>query len=73
MTKILSALINRLLPELINDLLDRVEKEALERANLLGHKTILLKVTVNDLPAIILIDGTIVDMGSVVLTIISGN
>ena len=35
--EVLAALVNRLLPELIDDLLNRVEKEALEGENLLGH------------------------------------
>ena len=54
---ILPLLLNRCLAELLDDLLDRVLQEALEGVDLLRDKTILLEVTVNDLPAVVLVDG----------------
>ena len=46
-----------LLAELLNDFLHRVLYETLEGEDLLRYEAILLKVAVNDLPAVVLIDG----------------
>ena len=54
---ILSLLLNRCLAELLDDLLDGVLQEALEGVDLLRNKTILLEVTIDDLPAVVLVDG----------------
>lgn len=54
---ILPLFLNRCLAELLDDLLDRVLQEALEGVDLLRNKTILLEVTVNNLPAVVLVDG----------------
>ena len=67
--EVLATLIDRLLPELIDDLLDRVEQEALEGEDLLGHQAVLLEVTVNDFPAIVLINWVVIDL--LILVVIS--
>ena len=63
LAEVLAVLGDGLLPKLSNDLLDRVLEEALEGENLLGHQTILLEVAVDDLPAIVLVDGVAVQTG----------
>lgn len=55
-TEILPVFLNGLLSELFNDFLDWVLQEALKRENLLSDKTILFEVTINYLPAIILVN-----------------
>ena len=42
--------------KLLNDLLNRKLEEAFKREDLLGDKTILFEVAIDDLPAIVLVD-----------------
>ena len=58
---ILSVLSDRLLTELLDNLLYRVLQKALEGENLLGDQTVLLEVTINHFPAIILVNGLVVE------------
>ena len=60
--EVLASLVNRLLLELVDDLLDRVEEEALEGEDLLRHQAVLLEVAVDHLPAIVLINRVVVDL-----------
>jgi hypothetical protein len=53
----LALLHNILGPKLFNYLLDAVLEEALKGENLLGDKTILFEVGVDNFPGIVLVDG----------------
>ena len=53
---------DRLLSELLDDLLHRVLQESFKRENLLCNQAVLLEVAVNDLPAVILVDGVHIEV-----------
>ena len=56
--------------EFLDNFLDRVLEEAFKREDLLGDETILLEVAVNNLPAIILVDGVHVGPNWCIVTLI---
>ena len=64
-SNVLPILLDGLLAKFLDDLLDGVLKEPFERKDLLGYEAILFEVTVNDLPAIVLVNRLDVEFSSI--------